>query len=463
MKKVFIVIAFLFGAVSASWAQVDDVTLVVSGEGVTKDEATTKALRSAIEQAFGVFVSANTEILNDNLVKDEIATVSSGNIKSYTELGTITKDNGNTEVSLQATVSVKKLTTYAKSHGSSCEFAGATFAANMKLVELNKENTRKALENLYRQIDAIGTELYTCDIETKNIRQDGLVQIQLTYYANEKAVALGELIKSTLEALSIPDDVVETLTRQGVQLYQVVMYYYGFHSELGKGAKNLKDLKNQLSGKMVADEHSRKEYITTYYPVELPFVMGRLYAIYDNIGNQYEFRLHPYFPTGNRIIRIRDSKTLKIWRKTLSYNYLYSEEKKEVEDFVKKKFPCLSSDELPHYNWESTGCDLRYCEENGFHNCDIRIKSPCTLTLDELLTETELWEKKDLSYDDYKGYVIIQEGGKIGIPAAYLDWQTGKKKKNDPAVFIPHPLFVVPGFITIPPERINQITNLYVK
>ena len=31
------------------------------------------ALRSAIEQAFGTFVSANTTILNDEVVKDEIA------------------------------------------------------------------------------------------------------------------------------------------------------------------------------------------------------------------------------------------------------------------------------------------------------------------------------------------------------------------------------------------------------
>ena len=63
----------------------DDVILVVSGDGPNKEEATKNALRSAIEQAYGTFVSANTSIVNDDLVKDEIATVASGNIKSFRE------------------------------------------------------------------------------------------------------------------------------------------------------------------------------------------------------------------------------------------------------------------------------------------------------------------------------------------------------------------------------------------
>ena len=67
-------------------AQPNEVTLVVTGEGATKEEATNNVLRSAVEQAFGVFVSANTTILNDEIVRDEIATITSGNIKSFKEL-----------------------------------------------------------------------------------------------------------------------------------------------------------------------------------------------------------------------------------------------------------------------------------------------------------------------------------------------------------------------------------------
>ena len=61
----------------------DDVALVVSGEGVNQEEAIACALRSAIEQTYGSFVSANTTLLNDDLIKNEIVTITTGNIQDY--------------------------------------------------------------------------------------------------------------------------------------------------------------------------------------------------------------------------------------------------------------------------------------------------------------------------------------------------------------------------------------------
>lgn len=127
------------------------ITLVVNGTGKTKEEATRSALRSAIEQAFGTFVSANTEILNDNLIKDEIVTITSGNIRNYKELY-CTSIGNNYDVSLQATVSIGSLISYAQNKGMKAELAGASFAMNMKMRKLNKENELKAMDNLKRQL-----------------------------------------------------------------------------------------------------------------------------------------------------------------------------------------------------------------------------------------------------------------------------------------------------------------------
>ena len=113
--------------------------LVVNGDGATKEEATHAALRSAIEQAFGTFVSANTTILNDELVKDEIATVSSGNIQSFTELSSYTLPNGNMSVSLQVTVSIGKLVTYAKSKGVIMVLLSNITLLSQKHIDLFKE------------------------------------------------------------------------------------------------------------------------------------------------------------------------------------------------------------------------------------------------------------------------------------------------------------------------------------
>ncbi len=130
----------------------DEVKLVVSGDGQTEEQAIKTALRSAIEQAYGTFVSANTAILNDSLVKDEIVTISTGNIKSYKKIASAHLPNGKTTVTLDAVVCISKLTNYAQSKGASTEFAGASFGMNMKIKELNKKNELRALNNLIEQI-----------------------------------------------------------------------------------------------------------------------------------------------------------------------------------------------------------------------------------------------------------------------------------------------------------------------
>lgn len=130
----------------------DEVKLVVSGDGQTEEQAIKTALRSAVEQAYGTFVSANTAILNDSLVKDEIVTISTGNIKSYKKIASAHLPNGKTTVTLDAVVCISKLTNYAQSKGASTEFAGASFGMNMKIKELNKKNELKALNNLIEQI-----------------------------------------------------------------------------------------------------------------------------------------------------------------------------------------------------------------------------------------------------------------------------------------------------------------------
>ena len=111
MKRLSLIfIAILVGFT----AMAQDVTLIVDGQGITKDQAINSALRSAVEQAYGTFVSSNTEILNDELLKDEIVSISSGNIKSFKELGANVY-NGIISVTLEAVVSTSTLASYARS------------------------------------------------------------------------------------------------------------------------------------------------------------------------------------------------------------------------------------------------------------------------------------------------------------------------------------------------------------
>lgn len=184
----------------------DEVTLVVFGKAVDSEKATAVALRSAIEQAYGVFVSANTTILNDALVKDEIVTISSGNIKSYKVLSDVKCEDGQEMVTVKATVCISKLISYAKSKGASTEFAGAAFAQNMKMKELNKKNELQALQNvlaLVKEMLPIAFDKKLSIADPTNPKKDFRTDLN-PIYANP-AVGADAIIESYKNYLNLLD------------------------------------------------------------------------------------------------------------------------------------------------------------------------------------------------------------------------------------------------------------------
>ena len=208
MKKISFLLFCSFLALTLS-AQTT-VSLVVSGDGKTKSEATAVALRSAIEQAFGTFVSANSTILNDDLVKDEIATVSSGNIESYDELSSF-DINGKWEVSLKAVVSINKLVNYVKGKGAETEFAGQTFAMQMRMRALNKENEKKALTDLIRIVNDLtcNYSLYDYTLNQKEPQYvDGdlySIPIDVTASRNDNFDNVESIVLKTFQSLALSE------------------------------------------------------------------------------------------------------------------------------------------------------------------------------------------------------------------------------------------------------------------
>jgi hypothetical protein len=146
----FLVLNVLFFQLGA---QTNEVSLVVSSKGTTEEEARTNALRSAIEQAFGTFVSARTEILDDELVQDQIVSVSNGNIKKFEILSSLyLAEQKSHLITLNATVSLDKLTSFVQSKGyNDVSFDGGGFAMNLKIQKLNEKSEIIAIRNLIEQ------------------------------------------------------------------------------------------------------------------------------------------------------------------------------------------------------------------------------------------------------------------------------------------------------------------------
>lgn len=197
----------------------DEAVLTVFGFGKTKDEATKIALRSAIEQAFGAFVSSNTQLLNDSLISDEIATVSSGNIKHYEYISEQKYENGYS-VSLKATVSINKLIHYAESKGSEIEFGGDAFAMNIAMYELNKENEVYVINHLYREISGQIPFIYDYEISTSTPKKNGEnqweVPITATVYANENTQKVYDLIFNTFNSISLSEEEWNRYNKMGI-------------------------------------------------------------------------------------------------------------------------------------------------------------------------------------------------------------------------------------------------------
>lgn len=224
MKKIISIIILLYIGVTLK-AQNNEITLVVNGDGQTKEAATASALRSAIEQAFGTFVSANTTILNDELVKDEIATVTSGNIKSYKEITDIHNPDGTHSVTVSATVSIGNLISYAQSHGSSAEFAGQTFSMNIKMMELNRKNEELALQNMLRQLEMIPNDIFDFELTVDDpfllANSEWRVPMTVKIIPNANISIFTDIITKTFSSLSLSAEELVTYKKSNMPFIDV--------------------------------------------------------------------------------------------------------------------------------------------------------------------------------------------------------------------------------------------------
>lgn len=209
LKRILAIVALSI-VTCALWAQ-NEVSLVVSGEGKDKEEATLKALRSAIEQAYGTFVSANTTVLNDQLVADEIVSLSSGNIQKYEYVSETQMPDGSTFVTLSATVSIDKLVSFTESKGMEAELKGGLFAMNIKKMEFDKQAEEKAVANLCKQLEAMLPTLFDYEIEVEEPKlgkgnNDVVVAFRVNAQCNDNMLNFSNTLIKNLVALSLTED-----------------------------------------------------------------------------------------------------------------------------------------------------------------------------------------------------------------------------------------------------------------
>ena len=234
MKTICLIFSFMivFTNVNAQ-SENKDVTITSSGSGITLEEAKQSALRSATEQAFGAFISTKTEILNDQLVADQMASVSSGNIKSFEILNQDQLPDGRWGVTLKTIVSVDKLTSFVQAKGITVEVKGGMFAFNIKQQLLNEQGEIKAVAEMVGLLhesmqisfdyDIKSSDPKSLDAESKNWE----IPLRVTATCNQNIDFCANYFKKTLSSLSLTSTEVETYKSLNKEVFPIKFSYTG--------------------------------------------------------------------------------------------------------------------------------------------------------------------------------------------------------------------------------------------
>jgi len=235
LKTIIITSLFVFSQ-HIVFAQDSDktVTITSSGSGKTKDEAKQSALRSAIEQAFGAFISSKTEILNDKLVAEQITSVANGNIQSFDILNESQLPDGSWGLTLKALVSVSKLTSFVEAKGIAIEIKGGMFALNIKQQLLNEQGEIKAVsemvgllhEPMQISFDYVikSSDPKSLDAESENWE----IPLVVTATTNKNIDFCANYCVKTLAALSLSSEEVESYKSLNKAVFPFKINYNGF-------------------------------------------------------------------------------------------------------------------------------------------------------------------------------------------------------------------------------------------
>jgi hypothetical protein len=220
MKALFLIF-FLAFSVSLKGQDEKTVTLVVSGQGKTQEEARQVALRSAIEQVFGAFISSKSEVLNDSLVKDEIVSITNGNIQKFEPISEVQLPYNSFASTLKATVSTVKLTSFCESKGIEVDFKGGLFAANIKMQQLNEESEEVVLTNLVNMLDFYNKKCisYSLEVDDPKLNNDGKynLKFKVTGYLNNNYILMRDYFIKVMASIAMSqesiDDYYKTLKK----------------------------------------------------------------------------------------------------------------------------------------------------------------------------------------------------------------------------------------------------------
>lgn len=283
----------------------DDVKTVGIGSGIDKDSATLSALRNALENVYGVYLTSSTTIKDDKIISDDITAVSFGKVLNYKVISSVQESDKNYVVTVEANVSLDKLASFiGENTGTSVKFDGAGWGLQQKLARLNKENEENAARNIVESIKKLDVDL-TPSLTIKKIENDKYrsnwsgcgeqrdmclkLTVKFDKKANPNKKALIELVENSFNALRNPKTK-KFLSNETIIYYNQICKYIESRSR----AFAIKDVGN---GVIYPIKDSNCDHRTVRVEKEVNAVyFGKLY--YNSyLGYNWNFKIKKHSPT----------------------------------------------------------------------------------------------------------------------------------------------------------------------
>ena len=183
--------------------------IIASGFGVNSDQALQKALRNAVEEAVGSYISSNTLIENDDLIEDKILSLSRGFIKDFRTLST-EKIEGEIKLTVAAIVTGDQVIETLKSSGVEVEIKGNLLFSQFSDLNRQIDDEAKLVESLFSEVPANSPFdfIVSNDTPVQLEGQSGFkVQLSVKAVVNKNYTILMQNIKNILDGIAL--DVVD--------------------------------------------------------------------------------------------------------------------------------------------------------------------------------------------------------------------------------------------------------------
>ena len=230
-KHIFFIIFFVFYSQLLNAQEADqNVIITVTGIGNTQDIAKQVALRSAIEQAFGAFISSKTDVLNDKIVSDQITSVSNGNIKSFTSINEFQLPDSTWSITLKVIVSISKLQSFVEAKGYSVSVNGNYFASNIRQQIFNEKAEEMAIYNMFSVLHeyyqkSFDYNIFANDpisIDANNLNWKR--KIVVSAFLNVNIDFCNKYLISTLSSLCLTSAEVESYKKLNKSVYKISIH-----------------------------------------------------------------------------------------------------------------------------------------------------------------------------------------------------------------------------------------------